>query len=741
MKWDLRFWSRRVMWCGGEILVLGVLLALPWITSNELLRGLVDLDCWRLALATFLVVLIWVAICASSNLKLAYGELRFQGDKESPIPGPVEPAWVKAVAILVAVPCLFFLGWLWFEQSDRLESFLGVLVGGITGMTVILMVLILRPSLAVLAPGERFTPLFWPPQRLSNVFRFLFGDPLSEEEKQKLETFIRDDRFPKWIQIMFRWALKQWQDPRQRQQLAGLPGWLTANAWKLIGERFCRSFGTGYCRFKDGRPAAVLSGHAAMFTLGTLTLLIYCSMGLLGLSNLDGVKPVEFGGSPMGYLLFMLLLFVFASSGVSYFLDRYLIPWPIVLLVIAFGFSFWPSERSNHYYSVSRPNEEIAPKLFPTVDDLSRLAADGKMIIVSTEGGGIQAAAWTAKVLGELSEVAGFTQHVKLISGVSGGGVGMLASLHLFGGENAPSVDLWGKEKVLKAASSSSLGDVAWGLAFPDLQKLLLPFSWPGVDRSWALEQSFARYSELVKLGDKKQLLLSDLALLARQGKFPAVAFTATAVETGQPMVFSSSFFPTGQNILPVNFHAAHEWQHDVAAVTAARLAAGFPFVSLAARADIPGLRNSTVHLVDGGYYDNYGLLTANQWLMSSKTKDLNQTKVLVIQIRSFSSRDPSQNENPESWHFQLAAPITTLYNSRSTTQQTRYKQDFKERVQGRFQQQVGELVEIQYRDPVNCQSPPLSWHLTAAEKQCISNAWQDAEIEKAKLKIQHFLQ
>ena len=46
-------------------------------------------------------------------------------------------------------------------------------------------------------------------------------------------------------------------------------------------------------------------------------------------------------------------------------------------------------------------------------------------------------------------------------------------------------------------------------------------------------------------------------------------------------------------------------------AVTAARLSAAFPYVSPAARLD--GVE--PYHLVDGGYYDFYGLVALSQWV------------------------------------------------------------------------------------------------------------------------------
>ena len=71
---------------------------------------------------------------------------------------------------------------------------------------------------------------------------------------------------------------------------------------------------------------------------------------------------------------------------------------------------------------------------------------------------------------------------------------------------------------------------------------------------------------------------------------------------------------------------------------TAARLAASFTYVSPATRRDGPG---SAYHVVDGGYYDDYGMTTLTEWLdeglegVGRPSHGGAISRVLVIQIRS----------------------------------------------------------------------------------------------------------
>ena len=47
---------------------------------------------------------------------------------------------------------------------------------------------------------------------------------------------------------------------------------------------------------------------------------------------------------------------------------------------------------------------------------------------------------------------------------------------------------------------------------------------------------------------------------------------------------------------------------------TAVRLSSGFPYVAPAARADADDAKGHYTHVVDGGYFDNYGVGTLSAW-------------------------------------------------------------------------------------------------------------------------------
>src|SRR5205823_4273172 len=98
------------------------------------------------------------------------------------------------------------------------------------------------------------------------------------------------------------------------------------------------------------------------------------------------------------------------------------------------------------------------------------------------------------------------------------------------------------------------------------------------IGRGWALEQSWAR--------DRPELQepLAYWQIAAAAGQMPAVMFNATVVESGARAVFSTVDWNDPQPGLAAHSFTEMYKGYDVAAKTAARLSASFPYVSPAAR-------------------------------------------------------------------------------------------------------------------------------------------------------------
>jgi hypothetical protein len=293
---------------------------------------------------------------------------------------------------------------------------------------------------------------------------------------------------------------------------------------------------------------------------------------------------------------------------------------------------------------------------------------DGRrtLVVVTASGGGVQATAWTDRVLAGLHELYGpdFSRSVRLVSAVSGGSLGAAYYLKAWQPEEKdplpddpgrPGAGLRGlREKVRR----SNLEATSWGMAYPDLLRLYFPPLVPDhMDRGWALEE-FWRDG----LGD---WTLADMAGPVRRGRMPAVVFNATLAETGQRLlvapVFGRAADPAARDrgyflrppgaVEYLDLYGADGPRLRVA--TAVRLSATFSFVSPMPRArrrpdpptdrrwdalthdhpevlegsnaagearrawqEAEGLREylRNCHVVDGGYVDNEGAFTAAEW-------------------------------------------------------------------------------------------------------------------------------
>ena len=172
--------------------------------------------------------------------------------------------------------------------------------------------------------------------------------------------------------------------------------------------------------------------------------------------------------------------------------------------------------------------------------------------------------------------------------------------------------------------------------------------------------------------------MLSQWRTGLREGWLPAPVLNSTVVETGEQFLLTPLDLPPGWRTRL--FHDVYPG-YDLPVVTAARLSATFPWVSPIAQArgqeGSPPKGFRQLHLADGGYYDNFGVVTAVNWLRSllpSHLDDLRQRGVLLVLIRAFpEAAEPRAGGGSararQGWLFATAGPLLTMYNVRTSTQ------------------------------------------------------------------------
>ncbi len=526
------------------------------------------------------------------------------------------------------------------------------------------------------------------------------------------------ERFPgfAWMRNLLKLAYEcQFTSPEVRER------W--GNRFKALP----MAFRAGYFDAHTGLP---YPGQLLTFMLLICTFTLYLVVGRLKQARLGN----EFGVPAVAYVILLLILANWILAITAFFLDRYRIPLLSALLVLIVVGNLAP--QSDHYFALrpGSPAMPVDPESVLTAP--SRIVRDdahprGRVTVIATAGGGIQAAAWTAQVLTglerELRERSAdkpvhFADSIALISSVSGGAVGTLFFVNRFEsgparkGFQVPDSEL---RAIVEAAEKPGLGEVAWALVYADFWRIFFPYTKTSnerrIDRGWALE-------EVWRKSGKIEATLNDWRQGVLEGWRPAVIFNATLVETGEPLLLATTDVKRSQASERDRRTFSEMYRnHDISVVTAVRLAATFPFVTPAARAN---LEEPKYHVVDGGYYDNYGIDSMLEWLREAlePTPADKRPDILIIQIRSFPS-DAAAKGKTKGWFYQTIAPFKALMSVRTTGQLVRDR-DALSSFAAEWSARGVRVRLATFEFPGT--DAPLSWQMSPAQIQAIRDQWHD---------------
>ena len=404
-------------------------------------------------------------------------------------------------------------------------------------------------------------------------------------------------------------------------------------------------------------------------------------------------------------ILASVLILVTAASwtlgGIAFLVDRYRIPVLTVFVAVLVlprmipgpGGKPLTGAQEEHYLSYSSvPAAAVLPTPGEVLDARLRqeycggqpcaeLPADAHpaVVVVTSTGGGIHAAAWTTAVLGQLEKQFGgsFHQHVLLLSTVSGGSVGLYDYLRELDPETNGGSPDW--KRMTLGARCSSLEAVGWGLIYYDVPKAVIPFipyfvspssgggdlrHQPlGKDRTWSLRRAMARnlndrycaqwaYTADAAAGtpaprpddpqirrsevsadqqaapdNDQRLTLSRLSPVAGSSPFPAFTMNTTTVEGGNRLLLSNYFIKRGDSGDPLVSKPAYSFLNLYGSVPAED--GGFVDLPLATAAQLSATfpyvssaatlkvapKPDGAHFVDGGYFDNDGTVSAIEFL------------------------------------------------------------------------------------------------------------------------------
>ena len=456
--------------------------------------------------------------------------------------------------------------------------------------------------------------------------------------------------------------------------------------------------------------------HLAALAAFSGTLVLYAVLGFYGRLRLGKTRMVP----ALCSALMLMMMLGWMLSAAAFFFDAWRVP--VLVIVALAGIVTAQSTQSDHFYNL-KDRTDLEPAAGPASTIIA--ASTRRIIVVAANGGGVQAAAWTARVLLGLVQDCGdaFRRSLRLISSVSGGSVGNACFVHWLANPND-------EEVPDKAAAKSSLDEVAWGLSWPDFLRSLVPWilrdliGWGrALERAWLRNSS--RNSRVVSDLDRP---LSSWNTKVKKGELPAVVMNATVAETGERLLLAPTRFRSGllkgrARVDAADLHTINGERLDSAAVTAARLSASFPYVTPAARSDGAGPKP---HVVDGGYYDNYGMATLVEWLDEGLTGVSDIVRdVLVLQIHGAPvDADPSAERYAKSrgWFYQAFAPLMTLAALRSSGQLAHNDIELELLKQKWYSKGVS-IRSVTFEFHVK--EAPLSWHLTPTEQKAIQSAWE----------------
>jgi hypothetical protein len=457
------------------------------------------------------------------------------------------------------------------------------------------------------------------------------------------------------------------------------------------------------------------------------------------------------------YLYIMAIFLVLVLTSLQFHLGRLRVSPLATLLIIAIIGYGWSAV--DHYFVASRrPPPRPADALTPVVT-----ARDtGKnLVVIVASGGGILAAGWTTLALEKLIAARPeLRREIRLLSTISGGSVGAAYFLDSTLRGEPPSA-------ARVKSTTSSLAATAYGFAFLDLPRLvsggLLSLS---RDRGTLLENEWLAIANgtvqggtISKMpGAQTDRSLSTLRSAILNHTIPAPIFGATLMESGRRVMITPIDFPreaTRHRGDTLSEFLLDGEDADVSLWTAARLSATFAFVSPAARAELrpptngptPPPRHQAHHAIDGGYYDNFGVTSALDWLepvlnaRENRVPGLDFDRVLVIQLRAFRRGEPKEVPASTGAVAALLGPLIGLAAirdgaaiSRNDIELARFAAAWKKRMRVVAGQRLGERpfdICLATLQPGPGGEGPLSWHLSAEDKKRLEGSWPTFEASR----------
>jgi hypothetical protein len=520
---------------------------------------------------------------------------------------------------------------------------------------------------------------------------------------------------------------------------------------------------SGYFYLQDGHWI-LASGHLAGLSFFIIGLALYVVVGIYFRPDREFTeKRIE--APVLIYIAAFLSVGVPLLSTMAFALDKFRFPVLITAFIfIALSYWVWQIDHSfeleddnSGWVEKEEDFEDVVSKRLENIrdqyDKQTQTPPDKTLVVVAASGGGIHAAGWTTTVLTGLQKLLGgdFTRSIGLISSVSGGSVGTMFFLsHCNESGCIKNLPL-----VVRDSVQDGLDTIGWGLIYKDFAGLvgilgltrwlaktfheiiglinipwLSKYSSKVQDRGMALEYNWRNSLNSRNL---EKDTLSSWRKQIFKGQIPIPVFNTTLVEDGCRLLLSPMTFNVTKDSTIIDSNTLYE-KYTLKAVTAARLSATFPYVSPSALSS-KKITGHNYHIIDGGYFDNSGVVTAIEWLndyIDPLVKKVKIERLVFIEIGAFEAED-KKPDTSGSWTMALLGPLKALLSVRNASLVMRNKQEINlllELWRSKLDQDkptASNVQHLRFDFPSNKSEykQPLSWKLTASQKCKLELAWQ----------------
>ncbi len=414
-----------------------------------------------------------------------------------------------------------------------------------------------------------------------------------------------------------------------------------------------------------------------------------------------------------------------------------------------------------------------------------------KLVVVTVSGGAHRSALWTGVVLAQVeTEILGFSRHVRLITGASGGMLGVAGYAATFTEKGCHEDYHAGRlaneqqrgQNVILRLVEDSLTPVAQQWVLIDSPLRFVPFVHRvnnrglALERAWerqveSLNQPFVQLAEGEREGwrpslilspmlveDGRRLLISNLRLpyltqshgsflLPKEEGGSVEELVAAAVKSGDlartppPRKKMAVIGEDRYSLSALEFRELFPQAADFKLSTAVRMSATFPYITPAA--ELPTVPPRRV--VDAGYYDNFGVNLAAEWIYHNRGWIRRNTSgVCLIQIRDFLTQerrrqlfDPEEDTAPWSLFRGLhgfTGPFAGLLQARESVmsfrndEQLQALDDWFNEEGRRSRSWFSDGSRSQFFTTIVFECPQeiaLSWYLPEADKRKILAGFQ----------------